>query len=156
MAEIRCFYQYSAKYRKMLIGRVAELKELKAVAAALTSCFVAVYGRRRVGKTFLIRQAFKNKFDFHLTGITGASLSQQLTNFHLSWLKTFPGSEERNPSENWLEALERLTAVLEKASQEKRSFFWMSFPGWMLPNPVLSTRSSISGTVGPAPAQTSS
>ncbi|MGZ3860797.1 MAG: AAA family ATPase [Flavisolibacter sp.] len=114
----------------MLIGRVAELKELKAVAAALTSCFVAVYGRRRVGKTFLIRQAFKNKFDFHLTGITGASLSQQLTNFHLSWLKTFPGSEERNPPENWLEALERLTAVLEKASPGKKIIFLDELP-WL-------------------------
>ncbi|MGI8598181.1 MAG: ATP-binding protein, partial [Chitinophagaceae bacterium] len=50
----------------MIIGRKEELKELQSVAAARSSSFVAVYGRRRVGKTFLIRNAFNNNFDFSI------------------------------------------------------------------------------------------
>lgn len=48
------------------------------------SIFAAVYGRRRVGKTFLIRSVFEGRFAFQLTGIAQVETNQQLANFHAS------------------------------------------------------------------------
>lgn len=47
-----------------LIGRKKELQTLQAQLSSQKSEFVAVYGRRRVGKTFLIRRAFNHQFTF--------------------------------------------------------------------------------------------
>ena len=53
----------------MIIGRKSEIKLLESVLCADQSDFIAVYGRRRVGKTFLIREAFQNKFAFYHTEV---------------------------------------------------------------------------------------
>ena len=53
----------------MLIGRENEKKELLSVINSDASEFIAVYGRRRVGKTYLIRETFNYKFTFQHTGI---------------------------------------------------------------------------------------
>ncbi|MDR2472090.1 MAG: ATP-binding protein [Tannerella sp.] len=44
--------------KKNIIGREREKKKLEEIFASKRSEFVAVYGRRRVGKTFLIRFLF--------------------------------------------------------------------------------------------------
>ncbi len=56
----------------------------KTLANSNKSEFIAVYGRRRVGKTFLIRQAFEHKFSFQVTAIANAKTSQQLYNFNIA------------------------------------------------------------------------
>jgi hypothetical protein len=48
-----------------LIGRVKEKQDLKEIYSAKQSAFVAVYGRRRMGKTFLILETFDQQFDFY-------------------------------------------------------------------------------------------
>lgn len=53
----------------MLIGRKEELRELNDAFKSEYSEFVAVYGRRRVGKTFLVREAFNYEFTFQHTGV---------------------------------------------------------------------------------------
>lgn len=53
----------------MLIGRKEEQKTLHQALTADESKFVAIYGRRRVGKTFLVREAFNNDFAFYHTGL---------------------------------------------------------------------------------------
>ncbi len=65
-----------------LIGRKEEVKRLKSYLISRKSEFVAVYGRRRVGKTFLIRKAYNNDFSFQLTGLANVSMKQQLSQFH--------------------------------------------------------------------------
>ena len=64
-----------------LIGRVREIEKLDRLMASSKSEFLAVYGRRRVGKTFLIREYFDNQFDFYATGLAKGNTQQQLTNF---------------------------------------------------------------------------
>ncbi|MCF0182692.1 MAG: ATP-binding protein, partial [Muribaculaceae bacterium] len=71
----------------MLIGREKEKRELMEVMSSNQSEFVAVYGRRRVGKTFLIREAFNYKFAFQHTGILDAPLKEQLKEFRESLYK---------------------------------------------------------------------
>ena len=51
-----------------IIGRKAEIRELEKLYKSESSEFVAVYGRRRVGKTFLIKEVFKDRFTFWHTG----------------------------------------------------------------------------------------
>ena len=63
----------------MLIGRENEKKELLSVINSDASEFVAVYGRRRVGKTYLIRETFNYKFTFQHTGMANTTSKKQLT-----------------------------------------------------------------------------
>src|ERR1700754_2374995 len=70
---ILSIFMAKLKVMNTLIGRKKELEQLQKLKANDSPAFLAVYGRRRVGKTFLIRQAFDNQFDFHLTGISNGS-----------------------------------------------------------------------------------
>ena len=68
----------------MIIGREKEIATLQGLLTADESQFVAVYGRRRVGKTFLIREAYNYDFVFQHTGTYGATRQQQLSDFRES------------------------------------------------------------------------
>ena len=68
----------------MLIGRDKEVKLLQGLLEANESQFVAVYGRRRVGKTFLIRETFNYNFTFQHTGTYNAPMKEQLKEFRES------------------------------------------------------------------------
>ena len=76
-----------------IIGRDKELGMLAEIAHSSRSEFVAVYGRRRVGKTFLVRRAFNDKFVFYATGVVEGSREDQLAAFNIAlelvkeWLK---------------------------------------------------------------------
>lgn len=65
----------------MLIGRDKEKQILQNTLYEEYSQFVAVYGRRRVGKTFLIRETFENRFDFQFTGAANLTARKQLVRF---------------------------------------------------------------------------
>ena len=71
----------------MLIGRENEKKELLSVMNSDSSEFVAVYGRRRVGKTYLIRETFNYKFTFQHTGMANSTSKKQLTSFRDSLIE---------------------------------------------------------------------
>lgn len=66
---------------EQIIGRNDEIKRLNALVESQRSEFVALYGRRRVGKTFLINQLFKDEFAFKMTGVIEGSLNDQFTAF---------------------------------------------------------------------------
>lgn len=65
----------------MLIGRDKERQILTGALQEEYSQFIAVYGRRRVGKTFLIRESFDYRFDFQFTGAARLTTRQQLVRF---------------------------------------------------------------------------
>ena len=77
-------------FKQALLFKVgSEIELLKGLLEEEDSQFVAIYGRRRVGKTFLIREAFNYSFAFQHTGIYGASLKEQLSRVSSSlFLKT--------------------------------------------------------------------
>lgn len=64
-----------------IIGREKEQHLIQQCASSDKAEFVAIYGRRRIGKTFLVRQYFADKFDFYATGIYQGSIKDQLRNF---------------------------------------------------------------------------
>ena len=96
-----------------LIGRKEEISRLDSAMQSGMPEFIAVYGRRRVGKTYLIREYFNNKFSFYASGSTEAKTNRQkLKIFHDS-LKRY-GSSEKSVPQDWMEAFNRLRNLLMK------------------------------------------
>ena len=116
--------------KDVLIGRKEEIALLEKVKSMERSTFVAVYGRRRVGKTFLIRKTVGEDLTFHVTGSTNTNLKYQLLNFQSALAKYFPEEEQNQPAKNWFEAFQRLIRRLEKSPAEKKIVFFDELP-WM-------------------------
>jgi AAA+ ATPase superfamily predicted ATPase len=93
-----------------IIGRASERSLLKEYLNSPTPEFVAVYGRRRVGKTFLINEFFQEDFAFSVTGLAKEGKDKQLHNFYTA-LKKY-GTQTESPSGNWYDAFEDLIAHL--------------------------------------------
>ena len=72
-----------------IIGRDWERRVLSRCENSEKPEFVAVYGRRRIGKTFLIVEHFNNKFTFSVTGVSGGVMRDQLRIFHAALKKHF-------------------------------------------------------------------
>jgi len=107
---------------KSFIGRKQEIDTLKSIMQSGRPEFVTVYGRRRVGKTFLIQQFFDNKFAFATTGIIDGPKKEQFHSFYKSLKKS--GYEGKQP-ENWLEAFDILAATLEKRRSRGRCVIYI-------------------------------
>ena len=112
----------------MLIGRENEKKELLSVMNSYNSEFVAVYGRRRVGKTYLIRETFNYKFTFQHTGMANTTSKKQLTSFRDSLIEQ--GAKEVPKLSNWLEAFSELKRFLNNSADEKKLVFIDELP-WL-------------------------
>ena len=76
-----CNFAQIFKAMQKLIGREREIKELERCLASEQSEFVIVYGRRRVGKTFLVDEFFHGKYDFTYVGGHKLSVKKQLHTF---------------------------------------------------------------------------
>ena len=95
-----------------IIGRKKEKNQLKSILKSSKSEFLAIYGRRRVGKTFLISEFFEYKFSFQISGLTNANTVRQLSNFHSS-LKTQSKINLEHISNDWITAFQHLIKHLE-------------------------------------------
>lgn len=93
-----------------IIGRHQEQKLLEEHLRSGKAEFLAMYGRRRIGKTFLIRQFFQNHFDFDMTGVLEGNKSEQMTAFHMA-LKSYGYKGKKN--QTWLDAFYALRQLLE-------------------------------------------
>ena len=111
-----------------MIGRANESSVLERAFHDSESHFIAVYGRRRVGKTFLIRETFRDRFAFQHAGLYNRPLSDQLFAFDAS-LKDAGYTPERK-SRNWMEAFEHLKDLI-RLSTEKRKIIFLDELSWM-------------------------
>lgn len=110
-----------------IVGREKQSAQFKQLVSAKRSSFVAVYGRRRVGKTFLIRNIFEGQLSFFVTGVANIKTLQQLINFHLALEKYFPQVTVPRAA-SWLEAFQQLASLLEKNKKEKKIIFIDELP----------------------------
>lgn len=96
---------------------------------------VAVYGRRRVGKTYLVRELFKNEFVFYHTGVSPLELQE--TNLLDAQLKAFAyslvryGEEPQARPADWTEAFERLAKLISAGDSGKRAVVFLDEMPWM-------------------------
>ncbi|MBR6229474.1 MAG: AAA family ATPase [Eubacterium sp.] len=94
-----------------IVGRESERQLLDDILRSERPEFLVVYGRRRVGKTYLIREFFKDRFSFYATGVPNTKTKEQLKVFHTHLMEY--GSEEKRVPQDWLEAFGRLKELLE-------------------------------------------
>lgn len=103
-----------------IVGRRAEQAVLERVARSDEPEFVAVYGRRRIGKTFLVREYFEKEICFEMVGVRGASISDQLENFANALDKVLGiGVRSQRPG-SWIEAFQQLELFLESSIVQSR------------------------------------
>ncbi|MGM9737286.1 MAG: ATP-binding protein [Candidatus Cryptobacteroides sp.] len=108
-----------------IIGREKEIKELEKYIASGQSEFIAVYGRRRVGKTFLIKEMFEGKFTFRMTGRENARMGEQMMNFSYALDDFF---QEMRVPKNWSEAFRLLSKNIEKLPEGSKIIFIDELP----------------------------
>lgn len=115
----------------MIIGRKREQELLNKAYTSNESEFIVVYGRRRVGKTHLIREFFTSKKAtlFHATGLQKGGLKQQLKKFTEAISETFFDNTPLGSPKNWDEALGLLDKQIAKINK-KIVVFLDEFP-WM-------------------------
>ncbi len=112
-----------------LIGREEECRELRRLYESGSPEFVAIYGRRRVGKTFLVKEFFRNKFTFYTSGLARCGLKDQLRNFHESLIQYGLPKDSGRPSD-WFEAFDLLKDVIERDRSRRKIVFIDELP-WL-------------------------
>lgn len=115
----------------LFIGRKSELLILKDALESREAEMVAVIGRRRIGKTFLIQQAYKDLIQFEITGIQNAPRTEQLTNFAFRLGEASHASLPIQTPKNWLEAFILLINWLKTQDQEKKKIVFFDELSWL-------------------------
>jgi uncharacterized protein len=116
-----------------LIGRKKEIQVLQSLKESTKSEFLAVYGRRRVGKTYLIRNVFDNDVVFQLTGLANTKLPAQLANFHRALVRQSPKNEQLVAAKNWFDAFQQLMDFAERSPKAKKVIFLDELPWFDTP-----------------------
>ena len=112
-----------------IIGRKKEKAALKQYLESGMPEFLVVYGRRRIGKTFLIREYFEGKLDFYVTGLANSKKESQLRVWNDAIRNSFGGSFDNASS--WLDAFTLLISKLEKLKKPKRKIIFIDEAPWM-------------------------
>lgn len=115
-----------------IIGREKEIQLFEGIISSPQAEFVGVYGRRRVGKTYLIHNCLSKKGVYmECTGLKDGGLQEQLTNFIKGFSQTFyPGLSLQQP-ESWREAFELLTNEIKKAPPKKPVIVFLDELPWL-------------------------
>ena len=120
-----------AKYNLMnIIGRKQEKEVFGALLQSNSSEFLAVYGRRRVGKTFLIRNYFQANLVFDCTGLNGESQATQLENFTDSIKEHFPKNKKVATPQTWLQAFNFLKLNIAALKTKKKKVIFLDELPW--------------------------
>ena len=113
----------------MLIGRDNERKILRDALTDEYSQFIAIYGRRRVGKTFLIRESYDYNFTFQFTGAAKTPTKKQLARFRLA-LKEHGLADMPTVFTNWMTAFAELKRFIAGQPEGRKVIFFDELP-WM-------------------------
>ena len=111
-----------------MIGRLNELKMLKKAYDSNESQLVAIYGRRRIGKTYLVNEAFNHSFAFHHSGLKRGNLKEQLKQFRMSLRQQ--GYWSCPNLHDWQEAFFELGNFLSGLPEGRKVVFLDEMP-WM-------------------------
>ena len=111
-----------------MIGREIEVEKLRELLRSENSEFAAIYGRRRIGKTYLVNEAFGARYAFHHAGLKEGGLRQQLNQFRLSLRQQ--GHDGCPALKDWQEAFFELGNFLGRQRDGKKVVFVDEMP-WM-------------------------
>lgn len=130
---------FAANYKEiliMIVGRQEEIAELDKLYNSGRPEFVAIYGRRRVGKTFLVKQVLKERITFQHTGVSPVDqdsdksrMKVQLESFYYALLNQ--GLEGYKQPKSWMEAFFLLEQLLQNQDTGKRQVVFIDELPWM-------------------------
>ena len=112
-----------------IIGRRAERAALDEYLNSNRSEFIALYGRRRVGKTFLVRETLGPDFAFYVTGILNGTYGEQLNNFNTEIINF--GGNNIAPAKNWNEAFFNLHTLIDTSKKNGKKVVFIDEIPWM-------------------------
>ncbi|MBR6450638.1 MAG: AAA family ATPase [Fibrobacter sp.] len=110
---------------KLIVGRKREIELLNRFVDSDDAEFIAVFGRRRVGKTYLVKSLFQKDFAFYMTGLANSDLKNQLKNFCDSFSQYF---SKKVAVRDWFEAFALLRDELSQLKSEKKIVFIDELP----------------------------
>lgn len=110
-----------------LIGRQKEVRELQWAMESERSELIVLYGRRRIGKTFLVRSFFQDKYTFHFVGAHRKPRATQLANFREALIRA-SGNDALPELTDWHQAFLALEAYLEGCKDGRKVLFFDELP----------------------------
>lgn len=116
-------------YNGAIIGRRHEQEILANCVESDKAEFIAIYGRRRIGKTFLVKQYFAEKFDFYITGVYKITRSEQLRLWQ-EQLKQYSGIKRQKPKD-WFEAFTQLREYIETLGGKEKIIIFIDELPWL-------------------------
>jgi uncharacterized protein len=119
-----------------MVGREEEIDIINRLCRSNKSELLAVTGRRRVGKTYLITESLKDNIVFEFTGSKNGTTSAQLKKFNLALKKHFPQQDQRAKVKDWIDAFDKLSTMIASIPVKKskqRVLFFDEFP-WIATN----------------------
>jgi AAA+ ATPase superfamily predicted ATPase len=117
--------------QRPLIGREKETEILNGALISEESQMIAIIGRRRVGKTYLIQSTYAKKIDFEITGIQHANLKEQLSNFtHQLASKDKLKNQLKSPTD-WLAAFQQLIFYLKQKRVKRKKIVFIDELPWI-------------------------
>jgi len=117
----------------IIAGRAEEQEELLDMFHSKRAEFLILYGRRRIGKTFLIENFFGKKpcHFFHVTGVQHGRLAEQLNAFSESVGEAFYNGASIAPATTWLDAFKELSKAIENTPKDKQSVLFLDEFPWL-------------------------
>ena len=114
-----------------IVGRETEIKMMRSLLHDDKAHMLALIGRRRVGKTFLIRTTYQEHIVFEMTGLKDATLDHQLLNFTFQFNRFFPQIEPLAGLKEWLTAFHKITEELQKLPSDKKPVLFFDELPWI-------------------------
>lgn len=115
--------------KQNIIGREKEKAILERIINSNKAEFLAVYGRRRVGKTFLVKEFFEDELIFQTAGLANESMKRQIKSFYEDLLEWGLPRQSSRPKD-WIEAFSMLRALIKQSSTKRKVILLDELP-WM-------------------------
>jgi AAA+ ATPase superfamily predicted ATPase len=116
-------------YTKDIVGRQAEIQQLTNYLSSDKAEFLVVFGRRRIGKTFLIKRFFNNQFTFYFSGAENASKQEQLFNFATALNES--GNKKYPLADSWQKAFVQLKDYLQSVTTKGKKVIFIDEIPWL-------------------------
>lgn len=114
-----------------LIGRKQEKETFKHCLGSTESKLIALYGRRRVGKTFLVRKYFKSKIKFEVAGLHNGEMSEQLAHFTSTLAKYGWLEASLHPPKSWKKAFDMLERFISSMNGHQKKVIFLDELPWL-------------------------